>query len=262
MNRIILTVFISVVILLNVHAQVNYHITGTIERKGIDKVYLVIVGEGNIDSATVKTGTFEMKGNYKSQSVAFIVTQTPRSGSKIILDNGEYNVKLDAHLKPNIESTSINHNLWKNNLNSDELQTNEKAKDSLFTDYSMQIAKGNYDQSAQYIEKYHDIQLRVLNYYKKLVSDHPDCYIIPYLLEGETILTQENFGDTFNQLSLEVKNNKWGQQLKTSLEKKTTIRPDKNLLYFTMLGNKAHFFESKLENGNNFDLASLKGKWV
>ena len=33
------------------HAQVNYYITGTIDRKGVDKVYLLIIGKGDIDSA-------------------------------------------------------------------------------------------------------------------------------------------------------------------------------------------------------------------
>jgi thiol-disulfide isomerase/thioredoxin len=263
MKKIILTVFINVVIMLNVHAQVNYHITGTIERKGIDKVFLYDPSSKIIvDSAIVMKGTFEMKGSCKSQIVAMLMIKTPPSVHKIILDNGEYNIKLDSYLKGDVESTSINHNLWKNYSKSDELKSNIKSKDSLLAVYVLQIEKGNYKLSAQYLAKYHEIQLRLLNFYKKMVDDHPDSYIIPYLLKGLAILTQENFGSTFDKLSLGVRNNQWGLQVKDLLEKNTTEKPDRNQFYFTMLGSNVIPVESKLENGDNFELASLKGKWV
>jgi thiol-disulfide isomerase/thioredoxin len=262
MRKIIFAIFINLVFLLNTKAQINYHIYGTIDRTDVDKVYLYIVGERYIDSAAVKEGQFDMKGSYENQTTAFISTKIPFSGSKIILDNGEYNVKLDTHLRPNIVSTSINHNLWMGKLNSDEIKANKKAKDSLLDDFALQIEKGNYNLSAQYLEKYRDIQLKLLNYYKKLASDHPDCYITPYLLKEETILTQENFGSTFEKLSLDVKNNKWGQQLKALLEQKVTTKPDKNQFYLTILGSKANTFNSRMKDGKNFDMASLKGKWI
>ncbi len=263
MKTFILTIFISIVFLLNTKAQIKYHVYGSIDRKDIEKVYLVDPKNTIFfDSTTVKEGVFNMNGGYKSHAIVFIMTKTPISYNKIILDNGEYSVKLDAHLKSNIESTSINHNLWKNDLNSDELKANNKAKDSLLADYALQIEKGNYNSSAQYLVKYKDIQLKALNYYKKLASNHPDCYIIPYLLKKEAILTEENFGATFNKLNLEVQNNEWGKQLKASLEKKTTVKPDRNQFYFTMLGSNIIPIKSKLKNGNSFDLSSLKGKWV
>jgi len=261
MKTLILTICITVLFFLNTKAQITYHIYGTIDRKDIDKVYLYY-NNTSIDSTAVKEGTFDMKGSYKTQIIGFILTKTPLRYYKIILDNGEYNVRLDAGLNPTIESTSINHNLWMNSLNSDELKANMKAKDSLLNNYKLQIEKGNYNLSAQYLTKYLDIQLSLLNYYKKLVKDHPDCYIIPYLLKGQDILTKENFGSTFDKLSLEVQNNEWGKQLKELLDKKTTIRPDRNQLYFTLVGNNANFFESKMKDGRNFDLVSLKGKWI
>ncbi|NWJ50596.1 MAG: hypothetical protein HXX14_07005, partial [Bacteroidetes bacterium] len=52
MKRIILTVFIGVVFLLNTTAQVNYHITGTIDRKDVTKLYLYN-GKIIFDSITV-----------------------------------------------------------------------------------------------------------------------------------------------------------------------------------------------------------------
>jgi thiol-disulfide isomerase/thioredoxin len=261
MKKIILTVFVSIVFLLNAQAQIHFHISGSIDRKDIDKVYLYY-NNAFIDSTTVKEGTFDMKGSYKTQVVGFIATKTPISYSKIILDNGEYNVKLDADLKPNIETTSINHNLWMSKMKSNELKDNRKAKDSLLADYAFQIEKGNYNLTAPYLAKYRDIQLKLLDYLKKLASDHSDCYITPYLLKNEVILTQDNFGSTFEKLSLEVQNNEWGKQLKALLDKKTTVTPDRNQLYFTLVGNNANFFESKMKDGRKFDLASLKGKWI
>ncbi|NWJ53491.1 MAG: AhpC/TSA family protein, partial [Bacteroidetes bacterium] len=261
MKRIILTVFIGVVFLLNTTAQVNYHITGTIDRKDVTKLYLYN-GKIIFDSITVKEGFFDMKGTYKSPTVVMVMTKIPVSGNKIILDNGEYNMKFDAHMNVTIETTSINHNLWMGKRNSNELKDNRKAKDSLLADYALQIEKGNYNLSVQYLAKYNDIQLQLLDYLKRLASNHSDCYITPYLLKDEAILTQVNFGSTFEKLNLEVQNNEWGKQLKALLDKKTTIKPDRNQFYFTMLGSKAIPVESKTENGDNFELASLKGKWV
>ncbi|NWJ53492.1 MAG: AhpC/TSA family protein, partial [Bacteroidetes bacterium] len=263
MKRISLVIFINVVFLLNIKAQIKYHIYGSIDRKDVDKVYLYNSSDKIfIDSATLQTGIFDMKGNYNNPVVTMLITRIPPSYSKIILDNGEYNIKLDAHLKPNIVSTSVNHNLWMSKIKSNELKDNIKAKDSLLADYALQIEKGNYNLSVPYLAKYNDIQLQLLDYLKKLASDHSDCYITPYLLKDEAILTQDNFGSTFEKLNLEVQNNEWGKQLKALLDKTTTIKPDRNQFYFTMLGSKAIPVESKKENGDNFELASLKGKWV
>jgi thiol-disulfide isomerase/thioredoxin len=262
MKTIIIAFFISILFILNTKAQINYHVYGTMDRTDVDKVYLSTNKE-YIDSANVKAGKFEMKGKYKTQAIAFILIKTPPSFSKIILDNGEYTILLDTKLSPiNIKSTSINHNLWQEFLNGNERKANQKSQDSLLNDYKLQIEKGNYNMSAKYLAKYHGIQLQMLNCFKKLVTDHPDCYIIPYLLKGEEILTQENFGSTFNLLSPEVRNNEWGQQLKTSLETKKTPKPDQNLLAYTVLGNNANYFDTKQVDGKIFNFASLKGKWV
>jgi peroxiredoxin len=262
MKTLLITIFISVLFIVNTKAQISYHITGSIDRTDIDKVYL-FANNVSIDSSIVKGGKFEMKGTYKMPAIAYISTKNPVSGCKIILDNGEYTVLLDVKLFPvNIESTSINNNLWHDFLSSDELNAMNKAKDSLVNDYKLEIEKGNYDLSARYIAKYHDIQLRMLNYYKKLVIDHTDCYVIPYLLGGDNILTKENFGSTFEKLSPEVKKNEWGQKFRTKLESTTISKPDKTLLNLTILGTMAQYFDTKQADGKIFNLASLKGKWI
>ncbi len=252
------------VFLVNTKAQISYHIKGTIDRKDVDKIFLYEARNRiTIDSSIVVAGAFEMKGNRGDESIVMIVTKGPFSGSKIILDNGEYDVKIDSNFKANIVTNSINHNLWANYLKGEAKKANFKAQDSLLSDYTLQIARGNYNLSSQYLAKYHEIQLRLLNYFKKLVYDHPDCYIIPYLLKGGAgILTQENFGSTFKKLSFRVQTNEWGEQIRASLEKRTTVTPDRNQFYLTMLGSKVITVESKLEDETNFDLASLKGKWV
>jgi len=160
------------------------------------------------------------------------------------------------------DPTSINHNLWINKFTNNEYKANYKAKDSLFSDYKLKVESGNYNMSAKYLAMYHDLQLKMLNFDKKLVTDHPDCYIIPYLLKSEEILTQENFGSTFNQLSPEVRNNEWGLELKKSLEKNSTPSPDQTQLAYKFLGSKANYFDTKKVDGTIFNFASLKGKWV
>lgn len=245
MKTHILIIFISALFILNTKAQISYHITGSMDRTDVDKIFLD-VNRVYIDSAIVQSGKFEMKGNYRMPAVAFIGTKTPFNVRKIILDNGEYTILYDNKMQVvNIESTAINHNLWMDFLYSEELKAMNKARDSLLTDYMSQIGKGNYDLSAQYILKYHEIQLRMLDYYKKLVSDHTDCYIIPYLLGGDNILTKENFGSTFEKLSPEVKNNEWGQKFRTKLENSTVTKPDKTLLSISILGSMAKYFETK-----------------
>lgn len=142
------------------------------------------------------------------------------------------------------------------------LSVNNKSKDSLLSDYKLQVERGNYKLSDEYLAKYHVIQLNLLNNLKKLVSDHPDCYIIPYLIKNNNILTQENFGETFNKLTPEVRNNEWGVQLKALLDKKAALTSDRNILFMTMLGTKAQSFETNQADGKKMNQASLKGKWV
>jgi thiol-disulfide isomerase/thioredoxin len=262
MKTFIITIFISIILILETRAQINYNITVSLDNKNIDKIYLT-VNKLSIDSANVNDGKFIMKGTYKTQEIAFILIKEPFIACKIILDNGDYNVLLDTKsYTTKIESTSINHNLWINYQKSDIVKANKKAKDSLLNDFKLQIEKGKYDLSAIYLAKYHDIQLSLLNYFKELVNTHPDCYIIPYLLKGEDFLTQENFGNTFNQLTPEVRKNEWGQQFKAFLNKNVTTKLDHNQLSFTLIGSNVLPFASELENGQTFDLASTKGKWV
>lgn len=261
MKSLILSICISALFFLNTTAQISYHVYGTIDRTDVERIYLRY-DKVLKDSALVIDGKYDMKGSYKSPTVAMVVTQKPFSASKIVLDNSEYNVNLDAKMKATIVTTSINHNLWLNSLSNNHEKAKKKATDSLLNDYKLQIEKGIYKESEQYLTKYREIQLRLLNYYKKLVLDHTDCYIIPYLLGGQDILTQENFGSTFEKLSPEVKNNEWGQKFRTTLETKKTPKPDKTQFDITILGTMAQYFETKKVNGEVFNLASLKGKWV
>jgi thiol-disulfide isomerase/thioredoxin len=262
MKTLILILFSSVFFFLNTQAQINYHISGSIDRRDIDKVFLN-VNKTQIDSAIVKEGNFEMKGTYKNQAIAYILIKKPLIGNKIILDNGEYNIILDENLYPvNIESSSKNQNLWYNFVKSNELNASNKSKDSLLADYKLQIERGNYKLSDEYLAKYHVIQLKLLNNLKNLVNDHPDCYITPYFLINNNILTQENFGETFNKLSPEVRNNEWGVRLKALLDKKAVLTPDPNIFWMTILGTKAQSFETNQADGKKMNQASLKGKWV
>ena len=242
-------------------AQINYHIYGTIDRNDVDKIF-ILNGKVYQDSAIVLGGKYDIQGSNKSPFVGMLVTKKTFSASKIILDNSEYNVNLDANLKANIVTTSINHNLFINWLLGKEMKAYIKAQDSLLTEYKLQIENGNYNLTNMYITYYHSLQINILNCCKKLVSDHPDCYIIPYLLSGENILTQENFGSTFEMLSLEVKNNEWGVKFKAALEKKSTPKPDQNLLKIKILGSMANYFDTKQVDGKVFNFSTLKGKWV
>lgn len=261
MKTFILTICITVLFFLNTKAQINYHVYGTIDRTNVEKIYLQY-DKVFKDSALVIDGKYDLKGSYKSPTIAMLVTIKPFSGSKIILDNSEYIVNLDAKMKANIVTKSINHNLWINSLLGDEVISIKNAKDSLLNEYKSQIEKENYNLSALYLEKYHAIQLRSLNYYKKMVLDHPDCYVVPYLLGGDDILTQENFGSTYEKLSPEVRNNEWGQKFEATLKNKPISKPDKIKTNITILGTPAQYFEAKLVDDKVFNLASLKGKWV
>lgn len=263
MKPLILTICITVLFFLNTEAQVSYHIYGTIDKTDVNQILIRYNGEF-IDSAAVKNGSFDMKGNYKTQEIVrlFFVAKSKVVQHEIILDNGDYNVTIDSNSNFNIVTTSQNHNLLKNWYNSVEKKANKRIKDSLLTDYKLQIEKGNYNLSVQYLENYRIIQLNLLNYYKKIALDHPDCFAIPYLLKDEGILTQENFGTIFEKLSTEVKNNGYGPYFKSILDKKRTQDPDYYQHYFSLFGNNALSLESKFVDGNNYSQSSLKGKWI
>ena len=67
MKTFILTIFISIVFLLNTKAQIKYHVYGSIDRKDIEKVYLVDPKNTIFfDSTTVKEGVFNMNGDIKA----------------------------------------------------------------------------------------------------------------------------------------------------------------------------------------------------
>ena len=261
MKTLILTFCITALFFMNTKAQINYHVSGTIDRTDIAKVYLYN-GKIDFDSTVVSNGTFEFKGTYKSPVVAMIRIRKPHVSTKIVLDNSDYKVTIDKNVKISIETASINHNLWRNDYSTAEMKANAVAKDSLLADYDLQLEKGKYNLGEQYLTKYQNIKLRLLDYYKKLVSDHPDVYIIPYMLKEKDILTQENFGSTFEKLSPEVRNNEWGIQLKALLEKKTNQFPDPNIFSFKMRGSKASYFDTRKVDGKVFNFSTLKGKWV
>jgi len=263
MKKIVLAIFISALFILNTKAQISYHIYGTIDRTDVSQIS-ILNGNVVLDSAIVKAGTFDMHGTYESQTIARLrcVNNNTLYQKDLILDNGDYNVTIDANLKINIVSTSINHNLCIYWFKGDERKANIKALDSLLTDYKLQIDKGNYSMYSQYLTKYHAIQLKMLNYDKKLVTDHPDCYIVPYLLKDEEMLTQENFGLTYDLLSSEVKTNVYGRLFKAALDNKMMREHDKYYYNFTFLGSLAKSFDGKLADGQNFSQSSLNGKWV
>lgn len=263
MEKIALAIFISALFILNTKAQISYHIYGTIDRTDVKNIFIQD-NHALLDSTIVKEGTFDMHGTYESQSIVrlIFVNNNKLYQKDLILDNGDYNVTIDANLEINIVSTSINHNLFIYWFKGDERKANIKALDSLSIDYKLQIDKGNYSLSAQYLTKYHAIQLKMLNYDKKLVTDHPDCYIVPYLLKDEEMLTQENFGLTYDLLSSMVKNNLYGRLFKAALDKKLILGHDKYYYNFTFLGSLTKSFDGKLANGKIFSQSSLKGKWV
>ncbi len=246
---------------MNTKAQINYHVFGTIDRTDIGKIFLYN-GAIDFDSTVVTNGIFDFKGTYKSPVVAMIRIRKPRVSTKIILDNSDYKVTIDKNVKITIETASVNHNLWRYGSGTEEVKANNKSLDSLLTDYDLKLVNGNYNLGEQYLTKYQNIQLQLLNYYKKLVTDHPDVYIIPYMLKEKEILTQENFGSTFELLSPEVRNNEWGIQLKALLEKKTNQFPDQNIFNIKMRGSKASYFDTRQGDGKVFNFSSLKGKWV
>jgi len=108
MKKIVLAIFISTLFILNTKAQISYHIYGTIDRTDVDKIYLNDAGVKTIDTILVKSGSFNIKGNYKSPAVVMmaIITKTRKRSHKIILDNGDYNITIDADLNFNVVSTS------------------------------------------------------------------------------------------------------------------------------------------------------------
>jgi len=260
MKTLILTICITFLFFLNVKAQISYHIYGTIDRNDVDKIYF-ISGYVYVDSVIVKKGKFDFKGSYSSPCVTMMRTYPAYGATKVILDNGEYNIKIDSHLKAVIETNSVNHNLWINWVLKQTV-ANKKAKDSLVNDYMIQVEQEKYNLAEHYITKYNEIKISMLNFYKKLVMDHRDCYIIPYLLGGQDILTKENFGSTFEMLNPEVKGNEWGQKFKATLETKATPKPDHNMLNILMLGSMAKYFDTKLIDDKSFNFSSLKGKWI
>ena len=264
MKTLFLTLFISVLFILNVQAQISYHIHGTVDRADIKTMYFDYGGTGNyIDSVVVKDGKFDMKGSFKSPAVTMmVVRKTPHRSVKVILDNGDYLITVDKDFKTDIVTNALCHNLWRNWYTTTAIAANSKAKDSLVKDYMQQIENGNYNLSQQYLINYKKLEANVLNSYKKLVTDHPDCYIVPYLLKGSEALTWDNFGESFNKLTPEVQQNEWGVQLKALLDKTATLRPDQNVVNMTMLGNKVRFFDSKDVDGKTFNFSSIKGKWM
>ena len=263
MKTLFLTLFISTLFILNVQAQISYHIHGTIDRTDVNKL---VFWDGKIyyDSLEIKDGKFDHTGSLKSQEVAMMIISAPkrRSSVKVILDNGDYTITIDKDLKTDIVTNSLCDNLWRNWYTSTDIQPNSKAKNALVADYKIQVENGKYDLSAEYLKKYKVLQESMLGTYKKLVTDHPDCYIVPYMLKSQEILTQENFGDTYNKLTPEVQNNKWGKELKALLDKTVTLPPDQNVVNMTMLGNKVRYFDTKDVDGKVFNFSSVKGKWM
>ena len=154
MKTLILTICSSALFILNTKAQISYRVYGTIDRKDVERIYL-LYDKVLKDSALVIDGKYDLKGEYKSPTVAMVVTQKPFSASKIVLDNSEYNVNLDAKMKATIVTTSINHNLWLNSLSNGDEKANKIAADSLLNDYKLQIEKGIYNVSEKYLTKYH-----------------------------------------------------------------------------------------------------------
>ena len=179
-----------------------------------------------------------------------------------ILDNGDYKVSIDAKLKFNVVSTSMNQNIYMNWIDGPERKANNKALDSLLNDYKLQIEKGNFDKSAKYLALNKDLQLKLMDYYKKLVTDHPDCFIVPSLLAEVDMLTYENFGSTYIKLSSDLINSHYGRYFKDHLDKNIPNTRSKNNIYFKMVGKIAKPFVGYLVDGKIFNQASLKGKWV
>jgi thiol-disulfide isomerase/thioredoxin len=263
MKTLILTFCISTLLFLNTNAHINFHIQGKIDRSDIDKIYILYENRV-IDSTDVKSGSFDMHGSYEEPSYCrfIFICNHKAELNEFILDNGDYKVNIDAKLKFNVESTSKNQTIYNNWVDGPERKANNEALESLLNEYKLQIGKGNFDKSAKYLALNKDLQLKLMDYYKKLVTDHPDCFIVPSLLAKVDMLTYENFGSTYNKLNPEIKNSPNGRYLKDHLDKNIPNTRSQNNIYFKMVGKIAKPFVGNLVNGKAFNQASLKGKWV
>lgn len=115
MKTLILTICITGLFFMNTKAQINFHIYGTIERSNVNKIY-ILNGSKFVDSTDVKSGSFDMHGTYETPAyckIIFICNNQVEQHT-IILDNGDYKVSIDAKLKINVVSTSMNQNIYLN----------------------------------------------------------------------------------------------------------------------------------------------------
>ncbi len=223
--------------------------------KGMDsgKLYLVFtdsLGNQVQDSAIVKSGKFEFRGGISEPTNAWLAKS---------LDENDF---IACWLEPGVMALEFPADDMKNfvltgSVTSDEEQLLKRQQEPVMKEMeSLQQAyrdEKDHEKAAaikDQMEPYYD---RMAEMALEFIKQHPNSYVSVRELYYKTgSMKYEDALAAYNGLSERVKNSPTGKELQQEIEKLRMGSP----------GSPATMFSKKDINGEQFDMADLKGKYV
>lgn len=245
--------------------------------KGMNKQY-VYLSYSNFktyvrDSALVSKGSFEFKGNIPSPVMAYLyvgnamMNRDRNNIAELFIEPGSLKVQLEAGKFDEASLTGS-----KTHIEYTQLRTSQKEEQA-----KLQPLSAEYDRlNNEYIEKRraNADSATLANYKERLekikedmepvgeemskkelafIESHPDSHVSAYLLSHQVNRRPYETGlKAFNSLAESVRNGGYGKGVADELEQLKMGSP----------GATAHVFARKDINGEEFNLADYKGKYV
>jgi peroxiredoxin len=256
---------IGCMIAVSVNAQNTFEITGEINQKYNNQRVSLSYTDKNAaktDTATIRNGSFMLKGSVTSPTKAKIVVNGRGSGNAIAdrirtkneqnfyLENTKFTVAGDSIENAVIKGGAVQNdylalqsvtNVYKNEIS--------KLQNAIAKDFAAGITSINPETTG----KLNPLRKKIEEANIAFIASHPDSYVsvnLMYDMGGS--LRALTFADSYEKLTKRMKDTPLAQLLKARLEtaKKTST------------GQKALDFVQNDVNGKPIALSSMRGKYV
>lgn len=268
----IVFVFAAIVSVMALKAQDSFVIKGKLKGQGNHRLTLVYQGSDKkmvIDSAVARNGKFDIKGTIGSEPVvAFLNTGLDRNIYMTKDRKGMFTpapaliVFLSKHTHLHVSGMAefIDRATVKGDVFNESFNKLRKAEKSVVKEYwalqqqaaSLRI-EGKREEAAKLNKRMGELRDKKTAIRKQFVSDHPSEFASIYLLATMGLdYTPAEMTEAFAALSDTYKQTRYGKDVMAKIEANKA----------TALGKIAPDFTKKDMDGNLFQLASLKGKYV
>lgn len=240
----------------------GYTITGTVA--GFDdgtKVYIsqpdenAQMGLTRIDSAEIKGGKFEMKGQAKDIELKFIeIGKTQEFAVPFIYENGKIVFDYNKEKPEEAKVSGSQNNDYLTTYNKEAFVIQKKMRD-FQTNNMARIQQAQQDPSimealrADYEKLQNEMKDQSLNFIKTKKDAFISLILLEQLVQSQAITTAQ-FKEYFNALDVKVKDSKKGKELDEMLKKLSAVE----------VGNPAPDFKAPDPQGKMVSLKESLGK--